>query len=74
MDKYRPLKVKNYKTMLYIRINGKYKKVININEAKKILKVSRQRVLKMINGGWFRVVKYGKEYFIAKSDIINSGR
>jgi hypothetical protein len=55
--------------MLYLKINKKYYRVVNINEAKQILKVTRQYILKIINKHYVRAVKYGKEYFIIKSDL-----
>jgi hypothetical protein len=60
--------------VLYLKINKKYHRVVNINEAKQILRVTRQYILKIINKSWIRAVKYGKDYFIIKSDLLKIKR
>lgn len=48
-----------------------YPDIVTINEASKMLRVSRASVTKLINSGELTYFKYGKNYKLDKAGIIN---
>ena len=59
---------------IYTKINGKEKRIISIHEAGNILKITRQAILKKINKGELRAVRYSglgqdKFYFVFYDEI-----